>query len=155
MKKLFELNFGSMSMDEYKKRLFELLKYADFIKDDKLKLQRFLSGLSHFYSDKIQYDNPKTLEEAIRRENHLYEHRRGRPVFQKSWNDKIKGKKDRRKKSFKAPFFKNNFQENQQGHPTQNEHKTADSFGKRLRKQLVQCCGCEGNHLYREFPHKG
>jgi hypothetical protein len=28
-------------------------------------------------------------------------------------------------------------------------------FGKRPRKQYVQCWGCEGNHLYRDFPHKG
>jgi hypothetical protein len=155
MKEFFELKLGSMTMDEYEKRFFELLKYVDFIKDEKVKIQRFLSGLPSFYSDKIQYDNPKTLEEAIRREKHLYEQSRGRPVFQKSWNDKMKGKKDQRKKGFKPPFFKNNSQENQQGQSTQNEHKTADSFGKRPRKQPVQCWGCEGNHLYRDFPHKG
>jgi hypothetical protein len=32
-------------MDEYEKRFFELLKYVDFIKDEKVKIQRFLSGL--------------------------------------------------------------------------------------------------------------
>jgi hypothetical protein len=30
-----------------------------------------------------------------------------------------------------------------------------DSFGKRPRQQLVQCWGCEGNHLYRDHPQKG
>jgi hypothetical protein len=46
-------------------------------------------------------------------------------------------------------------QENQQGWSTQNEHKTTDSFGKRSRKQPAQCWACEGNHLYRDYPHKG
>ena len=68
MKYLFELKLGIMTMDEYEKRFFELLKYVDFIKDEKVKIQRFLSGLPSFYIDKIQYDNPETLEEAIRRE---------------------------------------------------------------------------------------
>jgi hypothetical protein len=94
MKELFELKFGSMTMEEYENRFFELLKYVDFIKDEKVKIQRFLSGLPSFYSDKIQYDNPKTLEEIIRRERHLYEQSRGRPFSLKSWNEKIKGKKD-------------------------------------------------------------
>jgi hypothetical protein len=68
MKELFELKLGTMTMDEYhEKRFFDLLKYVDFIKYEKIKIQRFLSGLPYFYSDKIQYDNPKTLEETIRR----------------------------------------------------------------------------------------
>jgi hypothetical protein len=33
---------------------------------------------------------------------------RGRIVFQKTWNDKMKGKKEKRKKGFKPPFFKKN-----------------------------------------------
>jgi hypothetical protein len=72
------------------------------------KYKRFLSGLPSFYSEKIQYDNPNTLEETIRREKHLYEKSRGRRVFQKHWNDKMKGKKDKIKKGFKPPFVKKN-----------------------------------------------
>jgi hypothetical protein len=113
MKEFFELKLGTMTMEEYEKWFFELLKYVDFIKDEKVKIQRFLSGLPSFYSDKIQYDNPKTLEETIRRARHLYEQSKGRPIFQKSWNDKMKDKKDQRKKGFKPPFFRNNFQVNQ------------------------------------------
>jgi hypothetical protein len=48
MKEFFELKLGSMAMDEYEKRFFELLKYVGFIKDDKVKIQRFLSGLTSF-----------------------------------------------------------------------------------------------------------
>jgi len=73
MKELFELKLGTMTMDEYEKRFFELLKYIDFIKDEKVKTQRFLSGLPSFYNEKILYDNPRTLEESIRVAKHLYE----------------------------------------------------------------------------------
>ena len=72
MKEFFELKLGSMTMDEYEKRFFELFKYVDFIKDKKVKIQRFLSRLPSFYSDKIQYDIPNTLEESIRSAKNIY-----------------------------------------------------------------------------------
>jgi len=87
MKEFFKVKLGTMRMDKYEKRFFELLKYVDFIKDEKVKIQRFVSGFPSFYSGKIQYDNPKNLEEAIRSAKHLYEQRKGRPFFQKNWND--------------------------------------------------------------------
>jgi hypothetical protein len=67
MKYLFELKLGSMTMDEHEKRFIGFLKYVDFIKDKKLKIQSFMSGLPS-YSDKIHYDNHGTLQESIRRE---------------------------------------------------------------------------------------
>jgi N-glycosylase/DNA lyase len=66
MKELFELKLGSMTIDEYERRFLELLKYVSFIKDETVKIPRYLSGLPSFISDKIQYDDPKTLEETIR-----------------------------------------------------------------------------------------
>jgi hypothetical protein len=55
------------------------------------------------------------LEEYISRVKHIYEKSRGRLVFQKDWNENMKGKKDHRKKGFKPPVFKKNSQANQQG----------------------------------------
>jgi hypothetical protein len=66
MNDFFELKLGSMKIDEYERRFLELLKYVSFIKDDLVKIQRYLSGMTSFISDKIQYDDPKTLEENIR-----------------------------------------------------------------------------------------
>jgi hypothetical protein len=99
--------------------------------------------------------SPRTLEETIRKEKYLYEHNRGRPTFQKAWDDKKKGNMEKRKKGFKPPFYKNISQAYQQGQSTQNEPKMTDSFGKRPRQQPIKCWGCEGDHLYRDFPHKG
>jgi hypothetical protein len=66
MKGFFELKIGSMKIDEYERRFLELLKYVSFIKDEKVKIHRYLSGIPSFISDKIQYDDPNTLEETIR-----------------------------------------------------------------------------------------
>jgi hypothetical protein len=66
MKEFFELKIGSMTIDEYERRFLELLKYVSFIKDETVKIQRYLSRLSSFISEKIQYDDPNTLEETIR-----------------------------------------------------------------------------------------
>ena len=45
MKEFFELKFGTMRMEEYEKQFLELMKYVDFMKDEKVKIQRFLCGL--------------------------------------------------------------------------------------------------------------
>jgi hypothetical protein len=73
MQDFFELKLGSMKMDEYERRFLELLRYVGFIKDEKVKIQIFLSGIPYFYSDKIHFDEPKTLDEAIRKDKYLYE----------------------------------------------------------------------------------
>jgi hypothetical protein len=92
-----------------------LLKYVGFIKYEKVKVQRFLSGLPSFYKEKIQYDEPRTLTETIRKDKYLYEQGKGRESLQKYWKDKKKEKSDQRKKGFKPPFNRNSPNKN---HPT-------------------------------------
>ena len=53
MEEFFELKLGSMTMDAYENTFLELFKYVDFIKDEKVNIQRFLSGLPKYYRDKI------------------------------------------------------------------------------------------------------
>ena len=53
MKEFFELKLGSITIVEYERRFLELLKYASFIKAETVKIQRYLSGLPSFISDKI------------------------------------------------------------------------------------------------------
>jgi hypothetical protein len=78
MQELFELRLGSMTMEEYEKKLLGLLKYVRFIGDEKVKIQRFLSGLPAFYKEKIKYDEPNTFIEAIGKAKYLYEQVQGR-----------------------------------------------------------------------------
>jgi hypothetical protein len=78
MQDFFELRPGSANIEEYEKKFLGLLKYVVFIKDDKVKIQRFLSGLTLFYKEKIQYDEPKILTETIRKAKYLYEQGKGK-----------------------------------------------------------------------------
>jgi hypothetical protein len=107
MKELFELKLGSMTIDEYERKFLELLTYVSFIKDETVKIQRYLSGIPSFISDKIQYDDPKTLDKTIRQAKFLYDQNKGRPTFQKAWEEKKKYKMQQRKKGNKPPFFIN------------------------------------------------
>jgi hypothetical protein len=40
-------------MEEYEKKFMGKLKYVGFIKEEKVKLQSFLSGLPSFYKENI------------------------------------------------------------------------------------------------------
>ena len=65
-----------MNMKELNSKFLSLLCYMPYIVDEKPKVQRFLSYLTFHIKDRIEYDNPKTLEEAMRKENFCYEHNR-------------------------------------------------------------------------------
>jgi hypothetical protein len=145
MKEFFELKLGNMTIDEYKNIFIELLKYVSFIKDETVNIQRYMSGLPSYISDKIQYDDPKTLEETIRREKCLYDQHKGNPTFQKSWEDKRKFKREQRQKRNNPPFFR----KSPQGHPVLREPRMAEGYGQRPRQTPMQCWGCKGDHNYR------
>jgi hypothetical protein len=81
------------------------------------------------FRDKIQYDDPKTMEETIRREKCLYEQQREKPTFRKAWVDQKKFKKEHRQKGKKPPFFRNS----PQGHPSFREPRMAEVGEQRLR----------------------
>ena len=85
-------------MEEYANKFLELLRYVRCIKDKKVKIQRFLSGLPQSYKDRIEFYKPRTLEEAIRKAKYCSEQRKGKPDYHKTWKDKkneslTKGKK--------------------------------------------------------------
>ena len=72
-----------MTMKDYENKFMEILRYMGFIKEEKVKIQRFMGGLLSFYSDKIQLDDLKNLEKAIRKYKHLYEYNKRRWTIKK------------------------------------------------------------------------
>ena len=92
-------------MEEYANKFLELLRYVRYIKDENVKIQHFLSGLPQSYKDRIEFDEPKTLEEAIRKAEYFYEQSKDKPNYHKAWKDKINEKFDQRKKGFKPSHF--------------------------------------------------
>ena len=83
----------------------ELLRYVKYIKYDKVKIQCFLSGLLQSYKNKIDFDEPRNLEEAIGKAKYWYDKKK--PDSHKAWKDKKNEKFDPRKKGFKPSNFSN------------------------------------------------
>ena len=56
IKEFHELNLGQLTMEEYANKFLELLRYVRYIRDDRVKIQHFLSGLPQSYKDTIEFD---------------------------------------------------------------------------------------------------
>jgi hypothetical protein len=63
----------------------------------------------------------------------------------------VKIKVDQRKKGDKPPFFRNIMQ----GASTLQEPRMSKTMGQNSWKQPMQCWGCGGNHMHRDFPQRG
>jgi len=73
VEEIYELKMGSMTDDEYTNRFLELLRYVPYLKEEKAKIHRFISGLPIAFKDRIEFDKPRSLEEAIQKLKHCYE----------------------------------------------------------------------------------
>ena len=92
-------------MDEYANKFLEFLRYVRYIRDEKVKIHRFLSRLPQTYKDRIEFYEPRTLEEEIRKAKYCYEKRKGKLDYHKAWKDKKNEKFDQRKRGFKPSHF--------------------------------------------------
>ena len=106
------------------------MRYVRYIKDEKVKIQRFLSGFPQSYKDRIEFYEPRTLKEAIRKAKYCYEQSKGKPDYHKTWKDKKNENLDQRKKGFKPYNFRN-----QQKRPSQVEKKPTRVAGENPREQ--------------------
>ena len=142
-------------MDEYANKFLELLRYVWYIRDEKVKIQRFLSGLPQAYKDRIEFYEPRTLEEAIRKANYIYEQRKSKPDYHKTWKEKKNVKFDQRKKGFKPSRFKN-----QQKQPSQAASNLVGVTSGKTKepnpnKGPLKCWKCEGPHLHLRMKVQG
>jgi len=56
-----------MTMDDLINEFLELLIFLPYIREDKVKIQQFLSFLPQSYKNIIVFENPKTLREVSRK----------------------------------------------------------------------------------------
>ena len=97
-----------MNMKELNSKFLSLLRYVSYIVDKKPKVQQFLSCLPFHIKDRIEYDNPKTLEEAMRKANFCYEQNRKKESMT-NWKEKRTNNFVQKKKGFVPnQNFKNN-----------------------------------------------
>ena len=88
-KEFYELKLGSMTMKDLNSKFLRLLRYVPYLVDKKPKVHRFLSCLPYHIKNRIEYDNPKTLEEAMRKANFCFEQNRKKEVLT-NWKAKKK-----------------------------------------------------------------
>lgn len=67
-----DLRLGQQTMDEFINRFTSLLRYVPYIKEEKAKVQRFVSSLPSYIRERIEFDNPRTMDEAIRKARICY-----------------------------------------------------------------------------------
>ena len=60
-------------MKELSRKFLSLLRYVPYIIDEKPKIQIFLSCFPTTFKDRTDFDNLKTLEEAMRKVGFCYE----------------------------------------------------------------------------------
>ena len=98
-KEFYELKLETMNMEELNSKFLSLLRYVPYIVDEKPKVQRFLSCLPFHIKDIIEYDNPKTLEEAMRKAIFCYEQNRKKKSMS-NWKAKRSNHFEHNKKGF-------------------------------------------------------
>ena len=92
-------------MEEYVNKFLDLLRYVPYIKAEKVKAQRFINGLPKEYWNRIEFDEPKTLEDTIRKATYFHEQYGHRAESHGDW--KHKSGLRFQKKGTKPSGFKN------------------------------------------------
>ena len=64
--------------DEYVTKCLELLRYVPYLRDEKVKIQRFVSGFPLSFKYRIEINEPQTLNDIIKKLKHCYKHSRSR-----------------------------------------------------------------------------
>jgi len=71
-KEFYLVKMGSMIDEEYT-RFLELLRHVHYLKEEKVRIQRLISGLLISFKDRIKFNEPISLEESILKLKHFYE----------------------------------------------------------------------------------
>jgi hypothetical protein len=165
-KEFYDLKLGSMTMKDLCSKFLSLLCYVPYIVDENPKIQRFISCLPHVYKERIEYDNPRTLEEAMRKENFSYEQNKNKNQNVNNWKDKKHNKFEKKGKGTK--FYNKNFGNNQRsyqgsnykGNKPYNQSRNKDKepvivYNKNTaQREPLKCWECGDPHYYKDCPLK-
>jgi len=121
-KEFYELKLGNMTMKDLCSKFLSLLRYVPYITGEKPKVQRFLSCLPTSYKDRIEFDDPRTLEEAMRKEKLYYEQYKNRSENTSNWKGKKPGKFDQKNNRYYNKNSGNSFK-GQQGNNSGNSFR--------------------------------
>ena len=118
------------------------LLYVFFIKDKKVKIQRYVSRIPSIYANKLKFDEPKvTLNVVIRKDEQLYEKNKNKAIIQKAWDSKNKSFTKQIKKGFKPSPSKIGSQVKTQSTLVISEPMGGDISSKKPSIQPIMCWG--------------
>lgn len=86
------MRLGQQSMDEFVTKFTSLLRYVPYIWEEKAQVQLFVSSLPTFMKERIKFDNPKSMDKAIRQAKICYQQMKRKGESKKHWSNK-KGQK--------------------------------------------------------------
>ena len=112
-----------MMMKEICSKFLSLLHYVPYIIDEKPKIQLFLSCFPIMFKERIEYDNPKTLEEAMRKANFCFDQNKNKRENMPPWKNKTPNNYDLKNKENE---FHKNSRNNYRGYQG-NNYKTQNS----------------------------
>lgn len=160
-KEFYELRLGSMNMEELINKFLDLLRFVPYIKEENVKVQRFLSCLPQAYKDRIEFDNPKTLDEALRKARLCYEQYKQRNDSFRTWKDRKPERFSQQKRGSRPSPHKNN-QRNTPGGPYTKSGPPPPRYAKPASLGVkgtegaprgpLTCWECDGPHLKRHCP---
>ena len=96
-----------MSMDKFITKIFSLLRYVPYLRDEKAKVQRFLSSLLTHMKERIEFVNPKNIDEAIREAWMCYQQSKAKGETGRSWPHKKGHKGPSNLKNRRSGNYKN------------------------------------------------
>eukprot|EP00253_Pinus_taeda_P020164 PITA_20164 len=84
-----DLRLGQQTMDGFITRFTSLLRYVPYIREEKAKVQRFISSLPAYMRERIEFDNPKSMDEVIRKARICYQQGKQKgETANRKWNEK-------------------------------------------------------------------
>eukprot|EP00253_Pinus_taeda_P026215 PITA_26215 len=161
-----DLRLRQQSMDEFINHFTSLLRYVPYIKEEKAKVQRFVSSLPAYIRERIEFDNPRTMDEAIRKARICYQQNKQKgDISNKRWNDRKssrvagnnKGSHGNSSKGAgKGQIGRNIAKSTFRTKPSEskiNEPPTRSDL-EGMTRPPFQCWGCGGPHYVKNFPQR-
>eukprot|EP00253_Pinus_taeda_P016801 PITA_16801 len=153
------------SMDEFINRFTSLLRYVPYIKEEKAKVQRFVSSLPAYIRERIEFDNPRTMDEAIRKARICYQQNKQKgDISSKRWNERKSNKvagnnKGSRgnggKSAGKGQFNRNTNKGTFRTKPSESRVSEPPARSEiEGTRPPVQCWGCGGPHYVKNCPQR-
>eukprot|EP00253_Pinus_taeda_P020750 PITA_20750 len=162
-----DLRLGQQTMDEFVTKFTSLLRYVPYIREEKAKVQRFIRSLPQAMRERIEFDNPKSMDEAIRKARICFQQnkQKGEGVG-RQWMDKRNSRTAMGNKGVRSNFSKGsvkgsnnrNQSRNELRLKPPNESRNSESLGRvdneGTTRPLVQCWGCGGPHYIKNCPYR-